>query len=103
MLTSAAETVQSLQINKSVQIAAPVETAFAALLEQVGPRSEMPDGKPFPMKLEAWPGGRWYRDLGGNSLCSLRLIFLAKDIRLRTSHRARGEWRFASRFQDCPR
>jgi uncharacterized protein YndB with AHSA1/START domain len=20
----------------------------------------------MPMKLEAWPGGRWYRDLGGN-------------------------------------
>jgi hypothetical protein len=27
----------------------------------------MPDGKPFPMKLEPWPGGRWYRDLGNNS------------------------------------
>jgi uncharacterized protein YndB with AHSA1/START domain len=24
----------------------------------------MPDGKPFPMKIEPWPGGRWYRDLG---------------------------------------
>ena len=21
----------------------------------------------MPMKLEAWPGGRWYRDLGGNA------------------------------------
>jgi uncharacterized protein YndB with AHSA1/START domain len=21
----------------------------------------------MPMKLEAWPGGRWYRDLGGNN------------------------------------
>ena len=25
------------------------------------------DGKPFPMKIEPWPGGRWYRDLGNNS------------------------------------
>ena len=24
----------------------------------------MPDGKPFPMKIEPWPGGRWFRDLG---------------------------------------
>lgn len=24
----------------------------------------MPDGKPFPMKIEPWVGGRWYRDLG---------------------------------------
>jgi len=21
----------------------------------------------MPMKLEAWPGGRWYRDLGDNN------------------------------------
>lgn len=27
----------------------------------------MPDGKPFPMVLEPWPGGRWYRDLGAKS------------------------------------
>jgi hypothetical protein len=23
--------------------------------------------KPMPMVLEAWPGGRWYRDLGNNT------------------------------------
>ncbi|MBL9118434.1 MAG: SRPBCC domain-containing protein [Phycisphaerae bacterium] len=22
----------------------------------------MPGGSPFPMKIEPWPGGRWYRD-----------------------------------------
>jgi Activator of Hsp90 ATPase homolog 1-like protein len=27
----------------------------------------MGDGTPMPFKLEAWPGGRWYRDLGNNS------------------------------------
>lgn len=27
----------------------------------------MPDGTPFPMKLEPWPGGRLYRDLGNNT------------------------------------
>lgn len=27
----------------------------------------MPGGKPFPMVIEQWPGGRWYRDLGGNA------------------------------------
>ncbi|MEA2708363.1 MAG: hypothetical protein QOF78_964, partial [Phycisphaerales bacterium] len=25
------------------------------------------DGKPFPFKLEAWPGGRLYRDLGNST------------------------------------
>jgi len=24
----------------------------------------MSNGTPMPMKLEAWPGGRWFRDLG---------------------------------------
>ena len=23
--------------------------------------------QPMPMKLEPWPGGRWYRDLGNNN------------------------------------
>src|SRR5579863_3357380 len=38
----------------------------SAVLEQMGPRNETADGKPMPMKIEQWPGGRWYRDLGGN-------------------------------------
>jgi uncharacterized protein YndB with AHSA1/START domain len=58
------ETVQTLDIRKEVLIAASPEIAFEAVLEELGPGSVMPDGKPFPMKLEPWPGGRWYRDLG---------------------------------------
>jgi uncharacterized protein YndB with AHSA1/START domain len=27
----------------------------------------MMDGAPMPFKLEAWPGGRWFRDLGNNT------------------------------------
>ena len=37
------------------------------LLEQLGPGNEMPDGTPMPMKLEPRPGGRWFRDLGGDN------------------------------------
>ena len=37
------------------------------MLDELGPESQMPGGKPFPMKIEPWPGGRWYRDLGNNS------------------------------------
>ena len=40
---------------------------FAALLEQLGPGNEVSDGAPMPMVLEAWPGGRWFRDLGGDN------------------------------------
>jgi uncharacterized protein YndB with AHSA1/START domain len=59
--------VQTTSFVKEILIAAPIETAFAALLAELGPEGQMPDGKPFPMKLEPWPGGRWYRDLGDNS------------------------------------
>src|SRR5437667_5266698 len=54
-------------IQQEIEINAPLSVAFEALLEQLGPASEMPDGTPMPMKLEAWPGGRWYRDLGNNA------------------------------------
>src|SRR5689334_6759886 len=58
------ETVQTIDIRKEIVIAASPEIAFDTLLEELGPGSQMPDGKPFPMKIEPWPGGRLYRDLG---------------------------------------
>src|SRR5262245_33793640 len=33
----------------------------------MGRLNETPDGKPLPLVLETWPGGRWYRDLGGDN------------------------------------
>ena len=59
--------IQTIHIVKEIEIAAPLEIAFEAVLEELGPASEMPDGKPFPMVIEPWPGGRWYRDLGNNA------------------------------------
>jgi uncharacterized protein YndB with AHSA1/START domain len=53
-----------LNITSETLVKASLETTFAALLEQLGPESEKPDGTKFPMTLEAWPGGRWFRDLG---------------------------------------
>lgn len=58
------ETVHTLEIRKDVFIAATLTTAFEATLEELGPGSQLPDGTPYPMKIEPWPGGRWYRDLG---------------------------------------
>jgi uncharacterized protein YndB with AHSA1/START domain len=52
----------SVTITQEIQVQASLEVTFAALLEQLGPENETPE-KPMPMKLEAWPGGRWYRDL----------------------------------------
>src|SRR5437667_12767439 len=54
----------TLTINQEIQVQAPLDVTFAALLEQLGPGNETPDGKSLNMKLEPWPGGRWYRDLG---------------------------------------
>jgi uncharacterized protein YndB with AHSA1/START domain len=54
----------TLNITQEIHVQASLEVTFEALLEQLGPRSEVMDGTPMPMKLEAWPGGRWFRDLG---------------------------------------
>lgn len=65
--TSERQSIESFEISKEIEISALIEIAFEAVLEQLGPESQMPGGKPFPMKIETWPGGRWYRDLGNNS------------------------------------
>lgn len=57
----------TLSIKQEIQVHAPLEVTFAALLEQMGPGNEIPDGTKMPMKIEPWPGGRWYRDLGDNN------------------------------------
>jgi uncharacterized protein YndB with AHSA1/START domain len=65
--TSQRQSIESFEIRKEVEISAPIEIAFEAVLDQLGPEGQMPGGKPFPMKLEPWPGGRLFRDLGNNS------------------------------------
>lgn len=58
--------VSTFEIVKNEEIAAPIDIVFETILEQMGPLNSTPE-KPMPMKLEAWPGGRWFRDLGNNS------------------------------------
>ena len=57
----------TLSIEQEIHVQAPLDVTFAALLEQLGPGNETPDGKSMAMKIEPWPGGRWYRDLGDNN------------------------------------
>ena len=57
----------TLNIKQEIHVRASLEATFAALLEQMGPHNETPDGVAMPMKIEPWPGGRWYRDLGGDN------------------------------------
>jgi len=64
MAVSAEQEVRSFEVVKEEKIAASLEVVFETILEQMGPYNETPDGTSLAMKLEAWPGGRWYRDLG---------------------------------------
>jgi uncharacterized protein YndB with AHSA1/START domain len=69
MKTDASEpqSIDSLEIRKEIEISAPIDIAFEAMLDELGPDGQMPGGKPFPMKIEPWPGGRWFRDLGNDA------------------------------------
>ena len=60
------QVVQAFEIVKEEEIAAPVNIVFETILEQMGPFNSTPE-KSMPMKLEEWPGGRWFRDLGDNT------------------------------------
>ncbi|HTR48023.1 MAG TPA: SRPBCC domain-containing protein [Verrucomicrobiae bacterium] len=53
-----------VNITEEIHVNAPLDVTFDALLEQIGPSMTQSDDKPMPMKVEPWPGGRWYRDLG---------------------------------------
>jgi hypothetical protein len=59
----AEEVVRSFSIKREDRIEASIEIVFETILEQMSHLNVKPDGVPMPMKLEAWPGGRWYRDL----------------------------------------
>jgi hypothetical protein len=57
----------TLNITQEIHVDASLSVTFDALLEQLGPGNETPEGKSLSMKIEPWPGGRWYRDLGDNN------------------------------------
>lgn len=54
----------TLTITEEIHVDAPIGATFEALLAELGPGNQTPDGTPLSMVLEAAPGGRWYRDLG---------------------------------------
>jgi Activator of Hsp90 ATPase homolog 1-like protein len=54
----------TIHVAQEIEVHASIEVTFAALLDQLGPYNETQVNTPMAMKLEAWPGGRWYRDLG---------------------------------------
>jgi len=68
-MTLTAQSIENLtlSITQEVKVQASLDATFAALLDQLGPYNERGEGDPMPMKIEPWPGGRWYRDLGNDN------------------------------------
>jgi hypothetical protein len=54
-------------LTQEIQIRASLQHAFEALLEEIGPANVTHEGAPLAMKIEPWPGGRWFRDLGDDN------------------------------------
>jgi len=57
----------TLDLVEEIRVNASIDKTFAALLEELGPANLGYQNAPMPMMLEAWPGGRWFRDLGDNN------------------------------------
>src|SRR5262245_63117287 len=58
---------QTFTITEEIAVRASLEQTFQSLVAQMGRLNQTPDGTPLPMILEMQPGGRWYRDLGGDN------------------------------------
>jgi Activator of Hsp90 ATPase homolog 1-like protein len=50
-----------LDVEQQIVVKAPLASAFEGLIRQLCTINDM------PVKLERFPGGRWFRDLGNNS------------------------------------
>jgi hypothetical protein len=57
----------TLDLTEEIRVQASLDATFEALLEEMGPHNTGVGGVPMPMVIEARPGGRWYRDLGGDN------------------------------------
>jgi len=66
-MTTVATMNETFTIKEEIQVRASLEKTFASLLSEMGPRNQGPDGTPMPLTIEAHPGGRWFRDLGGDN------------------------------------
>jgi hypothetical protein len=66
-MTTATLATDPITITEEIFVRASLEKTFRSLLAQMGRLNQTPDGKPLPMVIEPTPGGRWYRDLGGDN------------------------------------
>ena len=67
MTTTMAPVAPTFTLTEEILVRATLEKTFASLLDQIGRFNQTPEGKPLAMVIEPKPGGRWYRDLGGDN------------------------------------
>jgi hypothetical protein len=65
--TIPASDAQTFTLTEDIDVRASIDQTFSSLIAHMGRLNESPDGTPLPMVLEPRPGGRWYRDLGGDN------------------------------------
>jgi len=66
-MTTMAAVNETFTIREEIRVRASLEKTFESLLAEMGARNQSPDGRPLPMVIEPRPGGRWFRDLGGEN------------------------------------
>jgi len=66
-MTTTAPTTETFTVSEEIHVKASLEQTFASLVAQMGRLNQTPEGQAMPLILETHPGGRWYRDLGGDN------------------------------------
>src|SRR5262249_3894287 len=66
-MTTTASASETFTITEEIVVRSMLERTFDSLIANMGRLNESPDGSPLPMVLEPHPGGRWYRELGGDN------------------------------------
>ena len=66
-MTTTAPTTETFTVSEEIHVRASLEQTFASLVANMGRLNQTPEGQPMPLILETHPGGRWYRDLGGDN------------------------------------
>ena len=54
----------TLDVEQQVEVQGSPDEVFKSVLNRFGNGLVKPDGEPLNMNIEAFAGGRWYRDLG---------------------------------------
>jgi uncharacterized protein YndB with AHSA1/START domain len=57
----------AVDIEQQLDIDCPIDKVFKGILVQFTEKMKYPDGRSMNFKIEARPGGRWYRDLGNDT------------------------------------